>query len=156
MKPQFSVLIPVYNREEYVREAIDSVLSQTFMDYELIVVDDGSTDRTPDVLESYGNRIKMVRQSNQGSVVAKNNAASVATGEYLVFLDSDDILFPFALSTYKCIIAELDFPPLIIGNMLWCEEQFPSKEELNCPDVSEVFIFPDYLSKTVSCEHFIQ
>jgi glycosyltransferase involved in cell wall biosynthesis len=148
--PQFSVLIPVYNREEYVCEAIDSVLAQTFRDYELIVVDDGSTDQTPNVLRSYGNRLKTVYQNNQGSVVAKNRAASVATGEYLVFLDSDDILFPFALSTYNSIIDKYNFHPLIISKMLWCDGTFPSNEELSCPDVGEVFLFCDYLSKTVT------
>jgi glycosyltransferase involved in cell wall biosynthesis len=76
MKTRFSVLVPVQNRQEYVRQAIDSVLSQAFSDFELIVVDDGSSDRTPDVLQSYGARIKMIRQANQGPEVARNTGAS--------------------------------------------------------------------------------
>lgn len=149
MKPQFSVLIPVYNREEYIGQAIDSVLSQTCTDYELIVIDDGSTDRTPDVLESYGKRIKMLRQGNQEPEVTRNKAASAATGEYLVFLDHDDLLLPFALATYKSIIAELNLP-LIIGKMVWFKGQVFSKGEVSCPDICEVFMFPDYLAKSVS------
>ena len=149
MNPLFSVLIPVFNREDYVGQAIDSVLSQKCMDYELIVIDDGSTDRTPDVLQTYGSRIKMLRQNNQGAEVARNKAASVAKGEYLVYLDHDDLLLPFALATYKCIIAELGSPPLIIGNMVWFKGQFRSREEINWPSVCEVFAFPDYLAKTV-------
>jgi glycosyltransferase involved in cell wall biosynthesis len=150
MRPQFSVLIPVYNREEFVRQSIDSVLSQTCSDYELIVVDDGSTDRTPNALNAYGNRIKVIRQSNQGSVAAKNKAASIASGEYFVFLDSDDILLPFALSTYKQIIAELNSPPILIAKMEWFEENLFPNDKIATPTASEVYLFRDYLSKTVS------
>lgn len=149
MPLQFSILIPVYNRQDYVAQAIDSVLTQTCTDFELIVVDDGSTDRTIEVLESYGNRIQVVRQRNQGAETARNKAASHAAGEYLVFLDHDDVLLPYALKTYKSIIDELNSPPLIIGNMFWFKGQFPSTEG-SWPDACEVFMFPDYLAKTVS------
>lgn len=117
MKPKFSVLMPAYNREKYVGQAIDSVLSQTFTDYELFVIDDGSTDKTLQVLESYGTRIRVLRQSNQGPEVARNSAAALAQGEYLVLLDSDDLLMPCAMATYDRIIRTFDSPPLIIGAM---------------------------------------
>ena len=93
---RFSVLIPTYNREMHVRQAIDSVLSQTFKNYELFVIDDGSTDGTTQVLQSYGTRIRSLRQQNQGPEVARNNAASQVSGEYLAFLDSDDLFMPCA------------------------------------------------------------
>ena len=67
MEKLFSVVIASYNREKYIRQTIDSVLSQTFKDYEIIVVDDGSTDRTKNILQSYGTRIKIIYQVNQGS-----------------------------------------------------------------------------------------
>ena len=94
MNPRFSVLMPAYNREKYVSQAIDSVLSQVFTDYELFVIDDGSTDKTLRVLESYRTRIKVLRQANQGPEVARNKAAALARGEYLVLLDSDDVFLP--------------------------------------------------------------
>jgi len=89
---RFSVLIPVYNRDVYVRECIDSIFSQTFKDYEIIAIDDGSTDGTLEVLQSYGEQIKVLSQTNQGPEVARNLGASQASGEYLVFLDSDDFM----------------------------------------------------------------
>jgi len=66
VKVRFSILMPVYNREEYLRQAIDSVLAQTFIDYELIAVDDGSTDGSIELLESYGDQIKILKQHHQG------------------------------------------------------------------------------------------
>jgi glycosyltransferase involved in cell wall biosynthesis len=119
MEMRFSVLIPVFNREDYIDQAIDSVLSQSFADYELIVVDDGSTDRTHDILTSYGDRIQVVRQKNQGPEVARNAGASRATGEYLAFLDSDDLFMPGALTTYDRIIRAFDAPAIILGSMVY-------------------------------------
>src|SRR6202011_910217 len=104
MKMRFSILMPVYNHQNYVGRAIDSVLAQTFKDYELFAVDDGSTDLSAAVLASYGTSIKLLQQSNQGPEVARNKAAALAQGEYIVFLDSDDFFFPFALETFDQMI----------------------------------------------------
>jgi glycosyltransferase involved in cell wall biosynthesis len=93
-----SVIIPTYNRASFVTEAIDSVLSQTFLDYELIVVDDGSTDNTKDVLLPYGERIRYINQPNSGVGAARNAGVRCAIGEWLAFLDSDDIWLPEYLS----------------------------------------------------------
>src|SRR5665213_2273603 len=112
---RFSILMPVYNREKYVCQAIDSVLAQTFTSYELIVVDDGSTDGTPELLKSYGNRIQLIRQQNRGPEVARNTGAAVAQGEYVALLDDDDFLSPTALDTYDRVIRTFDSPPVIIG-----------------------------------------
>jgi glycosyltransferase involved in cell wall biosynthesis len=119
VKVRFSILMPVYNREKYLRQAIDSVLAQTFTDYELIAVDDGSTDGSVELLESYGDQIKILKQHHQGPEVARNTAAAIAEGAYLVFLDSDDFLFPNALATYDQVIRNFDLPPLILGTMLF-------------------------------------
>lgn len=96
--PLVSIIIPTYNRGWIVKEAIDSVLAQDFKDFELIVVDDGSTDNTPDTLSSYKNEIIMVRQKNKGVSAARNRGIVSAAGRWIAFLDSDDLWMPKKLS----------------------------------------------------------
>ncbi len=96
--PTVSVVIPAYNAAWCVRRAIDSVLAQDFRDYELIVVDDGSTDDTPAVLASYGDRIRVLRKSNGGLSSARNAGIDAARGSYVAFLDADDWWLPGKLS----------------------------------------------------------
>lgn len=91
----FSVVIPSYNREKVVVRAINSVLNQTFQDFEIIVVDDGSEDNTEGVVNSIADeRIKYVRQENAGACVARNTGVENSRGQYVSFLDSDDEWFP--------------------------------------------------------------
>lgn len=86
-----SVILPTYNRADYLKKAINSVLSQTYMDWELIIWNDGSTDHTKDVVESFEDaRIKYYYEENQGKSYALNKALQVANGEYVAFLDDDD------------------------------------------------------------------
>ena len=96
--PLVSVIIPTYNRGWIIKEAIDSVLEQDFIDYELIVVDDGSTDNTSDILQSYGNTITVIYQSNRGVSAARNRGVGASTGQLIAFLDSDDLWLPRKLS----------------------------------------------------------
>jgi glycosyltransferase involved in cell wall biosynthesis len=86
-----SVVIPAYNAERFVSESINSALAQTHSDVEVIVVDDSSTDGTARVLERYGSEIRVHRQPNAGAATARNAGASLATGEWLAFLDADDL-----------------------------------------------------------------
>jgi glycosyltransferase involved in cell wall biosynthesis len=98
-KPLVSVIIPTYNRDWIVQEAIDSVLDQDFTDYELIVVDDGSDDNTPTLLAAYGSAITVLDQSNRGVSAARNHGIAAASGQLIAFLDSDDLWMPRKLST---------------------------------------------------------
>lgn len=95
-QPLVSVCIGTYNRADYIRECLDSVLAQTYPNLEIIVVDDASTDRTVDLLRSYGNRIKMVlRTDNSGKpATPRNDGIKLAKGTYVAFLDSDDCWYP--------------------------------------------------------------
>jgi glycosyltransferase involved in cell wall biosynthesis len=89
--PRYSVIIPTYNRAPFLKKALESVLNQTFEDFELIIFDDGSTDGTSDLIKSYNDiRIKYIYQENTGVSRARNRALSHAMGEYIAFLDSDD------------------------------------------------------------------
>jgi len=92
--PFFSVIIPTYNRRDAVRRAVGSVLSQTMKDYEIIVIDDGSTDGTEESLGEFGGSIRCISQEHAGVSAARNRGISASHGEHLVFLDSDDLWLP--------------------------------------------------------------
>lgn len=113
-----SAIIPVFNGASTLRQAIDSVLAQQVTDLELIVVDDGSTDSTPQILDSYGNRIQQIRQSNAGPAAARNAGVRRASGKYLAFLDADDSWLPDML---QIALSALDSDPecvLAYGDLL--------------------------------------
>ena len=97
-----SIIIPVYNAEKCLKECLDSIMQQTMTDFEVICIDDGSTDHSWNILESYASenkQIRIARQENQGPGKARNHGISLATGEYIVFVDSDDSIKPTALET---------------------------------------------------------
>ena len=94
MKPLVSVVIPVYNQQRYIAEAVESVLKQTYSRVELVVVDDGSTDSTPDILGGYGRDLSYIQQDNAGAATALNRGITAATGELVGWLSSDDVYLP--------------------------------------------------------------
>lgn len=99
------MIVPVYNRPAFVRQAIDSALAQQCpAEFEVVVVDDGSTDATPSVLASYGDRIRVVTQSNAGVARARNAGFAAARGEYFALLDSDDIWMPGKLAAQVALL----------------------------------------------------
>lgn len=89
-----TVVIPNYNYAHYLRETLDSVFAQTYPEIEVIVVDDGSKDDSREILESYGGRITAIFQQNQGVSAARNNGAAAGSGEFIAFLDADDLWLP--------------------------------------------------------------
>jgi hypothetical protein len=107
-EPRVSIIMPAYNAAATIGEAIDSALAQTFQDFELIVVNDGSTDRTGEILENYGERIRTITQPNAGLSAARNAALKIAHGEYVAFLDADDI---WATKMLEWTTAVLDAEP---------------------------------------------
>lgn len=90
-KPTFSVVIPLYNKEKHIRRAIDSVLNQDYKDFNIIIIDDGSSDSSREIVENYKDtQIKYFRQENQGVSIARNNGIKYSSGDYIALLDADD------------------------------------------------------------------
>ncbi len=107
--PRVSVIIPTYNRAHIVKESVDSVLAQTYRDFEIIVVDDASSDDTRSALESYQGRIRAIfRETNGGAGAARNIGIAASSGEFVAFLDADDLYLPKRL---ECAVAALDAHP---------------------------------------------
>ncbi len=102
--PFFSVVVPAYNRADLLREALESVFQQEERDFEVIVVDDGSPADLSRVVRDYEGRVTFLRQENGGPGVARNRGGVAAKGQYLAFLDSDDVWFPWTLSVYRDVI----------------------------------------------------
>src|SRR5574344_1285690 len=92
---KISVIMPAYNTEKYIGEAIESILSQTYQNQELIIINDGSSNRTKEIVENYkknDSRIILINKTNQGVAAARNDALSIASGDWICILDSDDYL----------------------------------------------------------------
>jgi glycosyltransferase involved in cell wall biosynthesis len=96
--PLITCVVPVYNGERFLAETIESILAQTHQPIEVIVVDDGSTDGTPEVTASFGNAVRCVRQANAGLAAARNTGIEHARGEFVAFLDADDLWHPEKLA----------------------------------------------------------
>lgn len=104
MEELISIVIPVYKVEEYVNRCIDSILNQTYTNYELILVDDGSPDRSGEICDQYADRdqrIKVIHQKNQGPSAARNKGIDLAKGKYLMFVDADDYITPDCLQCMR-------------------------------------------------------
>jgi glycosyltransferase involved in cell wall biosynthesis len=104
--PFVTVIIPTYNRADLLSEALESVFRQTYRDYEIIVVDDGSTDDTPRITEQYKDKITVIRQTNGGRSRARNAGIAAARGRYIAFLDDDDLWVPRKLEQQVRILEE--------------------------------------------------
>jgi glycosyltransferase involved in cell wall biosynthesis len=119
----FSIIIASYNYAHLLTRAIESALSQTCTDYEIIVVDDGSTDNTPEAVQPYLDKIQYHRQKNSGHCATNNKGVSLASGKYFYFLDADDEMLEDALVHFKEAIQEYGEIPLFFGGYISVSEK---------------------------------
>ncbi len=139
--PLVSCIIPVFNGGEYIGSAIESVLSQSYKNIEIFVVDDGSTDRTGDIASLFGDRIKYVYKSNEGPAVARNLGIKMSRGDYLTFLDADDLWEETKTSKQIELLTSeplLDYCVSLMENF-WSPEIPEGERNLNDPRLSGPF-----------------
>lgn len=141
-----SIIIPTYNRADYLLEAVESVFTQTFDDYETIVVDDGSTDNTRELLEPLINagKIKYIYQDDRNKSIARNRGIKLSTGKYIAFLDSDDLFLPAKLEKQ---VAFLDQNPDIAFVHSWFSKFDDAGNHLGTRDTSRYsgWVYPEIL-----------
>jgi glycosyltransferase involved in cell wall biosynthesis len=134
--PKISVVIPVFNCEKYVAEAIRSALTQSRCPDEVIVVDDGSTDTTAEVLRGFGDTICCIRQENQGIGAARNAGAARAAGDQIAFLDADDIWTPRKLELQESLLCDHSEIQMVFGMVEhFCSPELSDeiRQRFHCP-----------------------
>lgn len=139
---EISIIVPVYQVEKYIRQCIDSILAQTFTDFELILIDDGSKDNSGKICDEYAvkdNRIRVIHQKNCGVAAARNNGIANAKGEYICFVDADDWIDNTMLGHCLSCIKENDADVLRHGHIteLFKNGKCVSKEIVNAPDFAK-------------------
>jgi len=122
MPPKVSVCIPAYNRKDYLKETLESAFAQTYKDYEVIVVDDGSTDGTEKMIKEVGYKLRYYWVNHIGQAAARNKLIELAYGEYITFLDSDDLLFPDAIQKLMDVIDSYDHDVFAYGSYIGVDE----------------------------------
>lgn len=147
---KISTIIPTYNASRYICQCIDSVLNQTYSQHEIIVVDDGSTDNTYELLQGYSKVIKYIYQENSGPSSARNRGIEVSTGDWLAFVDSDDVWMPDKLEKQvKCISKNRDYV-LVVSDMYEGNDPSCTKAPIfeKFDDIKEGFIFDRLLKSS--------
>ena len=118
MNPKVSICVPTYNRKDYLKETLDSVFTQTYKDYEVIVVDDGSTDGTAEMLKQCNYPVRYYWQKNSGDAAARNKMIKLAQGEFITFIDSDDLLIHDAVDRMMNTMEAEDGEVIVYGPYL--------------------------------------
>ncbi|MGD0388803.1 MAG: glycosyltransferase family A protein [Tepidisphaeraceae bacterium] len=138
------MIIPTFNRRELLRRTVQTVMSQQDAEAEIIVVDDGSTDGTMEMLGTLAPRVQMLCQSNHGPGAARNLGMTHAKGDYIAFLDSDDLWFPWTLNTYQRVIERHGRPAFVAG----CPMKFGVEAQLADAGQGEIRVesFADYFA----------
>lgn len=135
-----STIIPSYNREGLIAETLRSVLSQSRPPLEIIVVDDGSTDGSVDVIQSFGKDVRLIRQENRGAGAARNRGLQEATGDYVHFMDSDDLS---SLNTYECQLHALESTGADVAYGPWIKTQLEDDSCVTQPVVIQQQPLPE-------------
>lgn len=150
MRHAVSCIIPVFNGEAYLGEALESVFTQTLLPAEVIVVDDGSTDGTRDVIDRFGGRIRYVRQDNRGPAAARNHGIALATGPLLAFLDADDLWLPPKLDRQAQRFAERNDLQVSVTQVrnFWIEELRAEAEAMHDHRLAAAAL-PGYVPQTM-------
>lgn len=148
----FSIIIPVYNKKEYLEQCFDSLSQQTFDDWEAIVVDDGSTDGSGYVCDNWAQRnpkFKVLHQSNSGVSAARNKALELAQGQYVQFTDADDWLKEEALDAAFSSLRRYNYPDLLIFGYIKVNEDGTAQSvaPAHCGPVNRKFFFKDLIKK---------
>jgi len=135
--PRFSIIITCHNQSAYIRDAVNSALEQGYQSKEIVVVDDASSDASPQILKEYGDKIHFAAfQTNQGCTTSRNLGAAMATGEYFVFLDGDDVLQPWALDVYDRIV-NIKRPKIVLSCMQWFDSSLQQLQPASVPQQIE-------------------
>lgn len=138
--PKISVILPAYNSQNYIKKAIESVLNQTFEDFELIIVNDGSTDNTSSIISQFSDeRIRIITQENSGPGASRNNALKIAKGDYIMYLDSDDWFCSDALDVAYREITKHDTDLTFFQMINWDEEVFYENDWFDLKTFDESF-----------------
>jgi len=150
VKNLVSVIIATYNRENFLKETIDSVLAQTYKNFELIIIDDGSTDSTKKIVKSYNDsRIKYFYQKNSGQNSAKNNGLLAAKGKYITILDSDDVILPKKLELQVNALEKNHLSAVVYGGIILIDsnsnEIGKQKLKIHSGNVLKELLFTNFL-----------
>jgi glycosyltransferase involved in cell wall biosynthesis len=148
----FSLIIPLYNREAKIQKAIQSILDQEFQDFEIIVIDDCSTDRSCEIVLSISDdRIRLIKnETNLERCLTRNKGIELAQGKYICFLDSDDYHLPNHLSLIYSKIISLEEPKAFLFTNSWNETEDGIRTERTCPSIESVDLYTYFLHFTVN------
>lgn len=153
---RFSILIPVYNSEKYIEECLQSIFNQTINDYQIVLVDDGSTDNSGEICDRYKNKypelVKVIHQKNQGQLASRCNAINEADGEYCIFMDADDLIVENALDILNSNLKKFNSPDMLIYSFYYENDDGSMRKANKLFDDETVF---ESLGKKELCKLFI-
>ena len=146
--PKISIIVPVYKAEKYMERCISSILRQRFRDFELILVDDGSPDRCPDMCDAFGAddaRVRVIHQRNAGVSAARNAGLEIAAGEYVTFVDSDDYIDPQMYEEMMRVACQYDCDVVMCD----CVKEFENHTEVYSHDIRSGYYDTEQLKNEI-------
>jgi len=148
--PYISVIIPVNNQEKYIKECVDSVIMQNYANLEIILIDDGSTDNTFEILKGFGEKIKYIRQENQGPAASINNGIKAAHGSLICWLGSDDMYMPNKIESQACLFQKDQSLAIIYTDYITIDSNGKELEKVQSP-----YPFPENFTRSLLIRNFI-